>query len=213
MVPTRCTVGVLTPNERSAGARGIHAAAHQALLATLLSASVTLVACAPSATQTQATATPQQQTSTGSTQATSTPAPQATATTAPSGAGQAGAGQAFADVPLPSGAQEVGGAAQFNQMLAGMLAGGGLDPNSFTSVSGKVYTVNTPPRQVFDFFAASMRGWTSEAQSFQTPGFEQGGVGFWSRDGGNRIVWIVVADRSAEGLPQSSQLLVWEARR
>lgn len=213
MVPTRYTVSVIVPKERLASARGIHAAVHKALLATLAGASLTLAACTPSATQTQATATPQQQTGAGSTQATSTAAPPATATSAPSGAGQAGASQAFADVPLPSGAQEVAGASQFNQMLAGMLAGGGLDPNSFTSISGKVYTVNSPPRQVFDFFAANMRGWTNEAQSFQSPGLEQGGVGFWSRDGRNRIVWIVVTDRSAEGLPQSSQLLVWEARR
>ena len=202
-----------TLEKRSSRAQGHRSALHMVLVGTMLGVSLALTACAPGASQAQATATPQQQTGSGSAQATSTSPPAATPTTAAS-ARQPRAGEAFADVPLPPGAQEVAGVAQLFQMFgAGMLAGGGLDPSAFTSVTGKTYTVNSTPRQVFDFYTANMSGWTNESQAFQAQTGEQGGVGFWSRDGRNRIAWIVVSDRAAEGFPQSSQLLVWEARR
>jgi hypothetical protein len=174
-------------------------------------------ACAPSGTQTQATATPQQSTTgvtaTQTMQATPTSAPAATATTAPSGGSQAGAGQAFADVPLPPGAVEGPGAAQYNQMLSAMLAGGGVNQSDFTSITGKLYNVNSAPRQVLDFYNTNMGGWTNQSQMIQAPGGQQAVVGFWTRDNGNRILWILVTEGSVTGSSAGSQMLVWEARK
>jgi hypothetical protein len=88
-----------------------------------------------------------------------------------------------------------------------MLAGGGLNQSDYTSINGKLYAVNSTPRQVLDYYVANMSAWNLESQSFQATA----GVGFWSRDGGNRIVWILAAENPAGSRAQPNCL--WEARK
>ena len=122
------------------------------------------------------------------------------------GAVEPGEGEAFADVPLPEGADEISTASFSGSEAAGLIPpGADVDVEQYTEVVYKVYEVEGSPEDVINFYKDRRGDW-DEAFAFSS---EEGGLIVWTRDDGARTVWI--ATSGAIDGTGATDLLIWEA--
>lgn len=98
-------------------------------------------------------------------------------------------GDAFEDVPVPSGADEVS-SGEWSGSIPGAVPGIGADPETFTSVEFKEYEVDASPSDVINFYRDNLSGWNEEMALSTGSGDEEGGFGVWTRDDGQKALWI-----------------------
>lgn len=101
-------------------------------------------------------------------------------------------GDAFDNVPVPSGARETG-SGQWSGSVPGIVPGQGAEPGDYSSIQYKEYEVDGSPGDIIDFFQNELDGWD---EAFVFSGGEEGdegGVGVWTRDDGAEAVWVTAS--------------------
>jgi len=127
------------------------------------------------------------------------PTAAAAATAEPEGTAPVRAEEAFEDVPLPEGAEELPpsrwtGMEVFRMFCAVHLPPGRLDVEAYTHATFKVYKVDALPDDVLEFYKNRRGSWEDV--------FPGGNVLFWTRDGGARVVVISPAEGDGTALLQ-----------
>ena len=98
-------------------------------------------------------------------------------------------GDAFEDVPVPSGANETA-SGTWSGSIPGLVPGEGTDPGDFTNLEYKQFEVDDSPDEIINFYRGELSGWE---EGFVFSGGEEGsegGVGVWTRDDGRVAIWI-----------------------
>lgn len=98
-------------------------------------------------------------------------------------------GDAFEDVPVPSGANETA-SGQWSGSIPGLVPGQGTDPEQFTSLEFKEYEVDDSPSEIIDFYRGELSGWDEGFVFSGGEAGDEGGVGVWTRDDGRVAIWI-----------------------
>lgn len=105
-------------------------------------------------------------------------------------------GEAFEDIPLPDGADEVESVTISGSTLPFFVpAEAGVDAESFGELTMKEYEVDASPADVMEFYQDSRGDW-DEAFSVAT---DEGGLLIWTKGDGDRAVWISAGEGSDAG--------------
>jgi len=111
--------------------------------------------------------------------------------------------EAFPGVPLPEGARELG-TGTISAAQAPVPVGSDINTRELSDVTIKVLEVNTSPADVIQFYEDHRDGWEKEASE----AVENGMFLIWSRDGGQRVIWIFANSGTTAG---TTELGIWEA--
>lgn len=115
--------------------------------------------------------------------------------------GVAAGGDAFEDVPLPAGAKETQTLTMSGSELPFLIPpGADVDAEALGDVTMIVYEVEGSPGDVIAFYKDHRDGW-EEVFGAST---DEAGVLIWTRDGGDRAVWIVTSEGSEAGTTELS---------
>ncbi len=98
----------------------------------------------------------------------------------------------FDDVPVPSGADEIG-SGSFSGNLPFGIPGGDVDPEAFTTLEFKEYEVDQSPEEVIDFYRDEMDGWDETFVFSGGSDGDEAGVGVWVRDEGQTAIFVSAA--------------------
>lgn len=118
------------------------------------------------------------------------------------GAVEPGEGEAFADVPLPEGADEIS-TLTMSGGEAFIPPGGDIDAERIGEVTMTIYQVDGSPADVLAFYKDRQGDW-EETFSLST---DEGGLLVWTAEGGNRVVWISTGEGDEPG---TTSLSIWE---
>lgn len=108
------------------------------------------------------------------------------------GGGDVGAdGEAFGDVPLPDGADETSSLTVSGSSLPFVVPPGtDVDAEAFGDMTMKTYDVSGSAGDVIDFYKDRRGDW-DEVIAVSA---DDGGLLLWTRDDGERVVWISVGE-------------------
>jgi hypothetical protein len=105
--------------------------------------------------------------------------------------GDGDGGDAFGDVPLPDGADETSSLTISGSSLPFVVPPGtDVDAEAFGDVTMKTYEVSGSAGDVIDFYKDRRGDWDEVFAASA----DEGGLLIWTRDDGERVVWISVGE-------------------
>jgi len=104
-----------------------------------------------------------------------------------------GGGEAFGDIPIPSGADETGSGSFTSSDIPFFVPGDEVDPEAFSNIEYREYETDASPEEVMDFYRDELGDWDEVFVFSGGDAEDEGGFGVWTRDGGRAVVWIGVS--------------------
>ena len=118
------------------------------------------------------------------------------ATAEPDGEGDGGVssgGDAFEGVPVPEGADEQSSGTLSGSEIPFLDPSGEMDPEAYGTIELKVYSVDSSPADVLDFYRDELSDWEEVFVFGGGTGDEEGGFGIWTRDDGAQAMWVATS--------------------
>ena len=101
--------------------------------------------------------------------------------------GGGGGGNTLDDVPLPSGAIETASGSFSSAEIPFFVSEPDFDAEDYTNIDFTQYEVDASPEAVIDFYQDELGDWK---EVFVFSGGAVTAIGVWTRDDGQRAVWI-----------------------